>query len=384
MIEIPVLEDDDVEVRKEPQIYVSTVQSNVLDDLISYYSCWWKMKSTIVWLLRYKQYLQTKVQLRKNASIASGSPVKSSEMQLMKCGHLTVAELQVAERELFKCIQQVAFPEVIDVLSATKCCEDKRYPIQDRIERGFTKMDADFAALKSELQHEIRVVKKELSEVSTSLETAWVEVEALKEKNTHLEGQLQHTLQKNSQLSEEVRVLKDCAIRQEDYSRRENLRFYNIPEDPEETNEECFAKVKELISELGPDDIQFHAIHRIGKFKPTLRNDSAAPSTTHAEDSQSACPRPVIARFVSRLDAECVWEKRKNLFKTCFSSVYIDKDLSAESAKERGKLRAAYRKAKEANIERVFIKGNKLFVNSSSYTVDALPQFLLPDNNGKP
>ena len=183
---------------------------------------------------------------------------------------------------------------------------EKLSSIQDRIETGLTKMDADFAALKSELQHEIRVVKKELSEVSTSLETAWVEVETLKEKKTLLEGQLQHTLQKNSKLSEEVRLLKDRAIRQEDYSRRENLRFYNIPDNPEETNEECFAYV------------------------------------------------------------------------------YIDKDLSAESAKERGKLRAAYRKAKEANIERVFIKGNKLFVNSSSYSVDALPQYLLPENNGKP
>ena len=35
MIKIPVLKDDDVEVRKEAQIYVSAVQSNVLDDLIS-------------------------------------------------------------------------------------------------------------------------------------------------------------------------------------------------------------------------------------------------------------------------------------------------------------------------------------------------------------
>ena len=146
-----------------------------------------------------------------------------------------------------------------------------------------TKLDADFAALKSELQHEIRVVKKELREVSTLLEAAWVEVEMLKEKNALLDGQLQQTLQKNSNLSEEVRVLQERAIRQEDYSRRENLRFYNIPEDPEETNEENFAKVKELISELGSDDIQFHAIHRIGKFKPTLRNVSAASSTTHAE-----------------------------------------------------------------------------------------------------
>ena len=125
MIKIPVLEVDDVEVRKEAQIYVSIVQSNVLDDLISYYSCWWRL---IAWLLRYKQYLQMNVLLRKNASIASGSSVKSSKMQLTNCDHLTVAESQVAEREIIRRVQHVAFAEVIDVLSATECCEDKRYP----------------------------------------------------------------------------------------------------------------------------------------------------------------------------------------------------------------------------------------------------------------
>ena len=50
MIEIPVSEDGDPEIRKEAQIYVSTLQSNVLDDLISYYSCWWKLKCAIAWL----------------------------------------------------------------------------------------------------------------------------------------------------------------------------------------------------------------------------------------------------------------------------------------------------------------------------------------------
>ena len=55
MIKTPVLKDDDVEVRTEAQIYVSAVESNVVDDLISYYSCWWKLKCSIAWLLRYKQ-----------------------------------------------------------------------------------------------------------------------------------------------------------------------------------------------------------------------------------------------------------------------------------------------------------------------------------------
>ena len=69
-----------------------------------------------------------KVLSKKKASIAGDSLLKSSEMQSTNFGHLTVAELQVAEREIFERVQQVAFPEVIDVLSATKCCEDKKYP----------------------------------------------------------------------------------------------------------------------------------------------------------------------------------------------------------------------------------------------------------------
>ena len=271
---------------------------------------------------------------------------------------------------------------------------EKLTSIQDRIESGFTKIDANIAALKQELKNDIRLVKNELRDVSTSLEAAWVEVNLLKENNKSLQKHLDDTLNKNCKLSEEVDALKGRLIKQEDYSRRENLRFYNIAEEPGETNEECTAKVKEVLDEIGvsSDGIRFHAIHRIGKPKmhSTNRPNSTASldgaSNTEVSpgsednESHSTRPRPVIARFVSRMDAEWVWEKRKRLMESQFSSVFIDKDLSAESAKVRGKLRAAYRKAKEANIERVFIRGNKLFVNSSSYSVDTLPEYLLPAN----
>ena len=77
-------------------------------------------------------------------------------------------------------------------------------------------------------------------------------------------------------------------------------------------------------------------------------------------------------------DVDAVWERKKELLKSPhFSSVFIDKDLSAESAIIRGKLRAAYGKAKDLkNITRVSIKGNKLFVNGNSYSADKLPDFL--------
>ena len=93
-------------------------------------------------------------------------------------------------------------------------------------------------------------------------------------------------------------------------------------------------------------------------------------------------PRPILVRFVSRMDSDWIWENRKKLMNSSrFSSVFIDKDLSPESAKQRGKLRAAYKKAKELDIGRVFIKGKNLTVNSTVYSVDNLPDYLLPQKN---
>ena len=68
-------------------------------------------------------------------------------MQLMNRAHLTVTELQVDEREIFKHVQQVTFPEVVDVLSATKCCEEKRYP-----KKIIKKADASIRQLNPQLK----------------------------------------------------------------------------------------------------------------------------------------------------------------------------------------------------------------------------------------
>ena len=129
-----------------------------------------------------------------------------------------------------------------------------------------------------------------------------------------------------------------------------------------------------VLSELGvPPDIKFHAIHRAGRPKPAA-NESSEEGALSA-----TCPRPILVRFVSRMDADLVWTKRKEHLKSRrFRTVFIDKDLSAESAKERGKLGAAYKKAKELNIERAFIKGKNLIVNGNRYVANTLPEYLLP------
>ena len=113
---------------------------------------------------------------------------------------------------------------------------------------------------------------------------------------------------------------------------QKNLRFYNIPESAQEPNEDCVQKVKQVLSDRGaPSDIKFQAIHCTGKPNINYR----ASSTSEREP----CPRPILARFVSRMDSESIWFKREELHKSLrFSTVLIGKDLSRESARERAKL----------------------------------------------
>ena len=66
---------------------------------------------------------------------------------------MTVAELQVAEREIFKRVQQVVLPEVIDVLSATECSEDKRYT-----KNVLKKAGASIRQLKPQLKEDLLTV----------------------------------------------------------------------------------------------------------------------------------------------------------------------------------------------------------------------------------
>lgn len=216
----------------------------------------------------------------------------------------------------------------------------------------------------------------ELNDATKSLNTAWEEVSSVQEKNKILQQQLDSTAEENVKLKEDFEALRVRIVKQEDYSRRENLRFYNIPESAQETNDDCIQKVKQVLSDLGaPSDIKFHAIHRTGK-----PNNYGASSKSEGEPR----PRPMMARFLSRIDSEAIWFMSKEVLKSPrFSTVLIDKDLSPESARERANFRAAYKKAKDLNIaEKVFIKGKNLIINSSKYSVNTLPEYLLPHQDG--
>ena len=118
MIDIPCDKDDNPEIRKESQVYTASVSRDMIGGVIKYYSTWWKLKVTISWLLRYKRYLRNKALQRTGGS-------QSNYELVERRGCLVVEELQEAEDEILRYIQEKEFPEAQILQSAltTGACE---------------------------------------------------------------------------------------------------------------------------------------------------------------------------------------------------------------------------------------------------------------------
>ena len=107
MIEVPCLEDDDPEVRKENRIYTTTTSvSDVMERLIKYHSSWWKLKKAVSWLLRFKQLLKYKSLQKDSCSVNACEIEKTRPV-------LGVQEVLQAENEILCYVQAKEFPEAL-------------------------------------------------------------------------------------------------------------------------------------------------------------------------------------------------------------------------------------------------------------------------------
>lgn len=130
MVEILILRDEDLEVRKKNQIYVASASRDVMEKLMMYYSSWWKLKVAVSWLLRYKRYLKNKILQRRESSLTKQKLQERSS-------HLTLDKLREAEHEILRYVQMREFPEVIALQS-----EDQRL-----VKRLMKKMRASITKL---------------------------------------------------------------------------------------------------------------------------------------------------------------------------------------------------------------------------------------------
>ena len=179
-----------------------------------------------------------------------------------------------------------------------------------------------------------------------SLENAWATIEDVQEDfKTHKDSKRTHQEMLDRQ-SQEIKLLKEelaksqaetallktsqqrtqeSLVALEDYTRRENLRFMNIPEEADENCSDIVYNIIENELKIDPQDIRFHAVHRVGK-----------PPSRNRDNSSSPRPRAIIARFVVREDRDAVLAVKNRLkHSRHYKDAYITKDYARAIQEER-------------------------------------------------
>ena len=175
---------------------------------------------------------------------------------------------------------------------------------------------------------------------------------------------------KNAKLETEIDALKvrflekqQKVIALENYSRRKNQRFMNVPE---QEGENCANIIYDIIeNELNMDveNLQFHAIHRVGKRRSS-------------DETSKAYPRPIIARFLCREDRDMVLKAKGRLRNSSqYENVYITQDYAKAIQMERNVLIKAMFLARKKGMK-VKVVDRNLVVNNNVYNVDNIPDNL--------
>ena len=202
---------------------------------------------------------------------------------------------------------------------------DKLNYIDNKMEDHFGSLRTEIASLRFELKSEIEGVKNTIKDMEKSIEAAWDTIGDIQEEmkaNSKVRKQLQTDLDshkaeivkirnKQPQLDDYRDEIEDLKARLaeeqekvtalETYSRRENLRIMNIPEEPDENCSDIVYDIIQNGLNINVANMHFHAVHRVGKARPTTG------------DGKKAIPRPVIVRFLLRGDKDKVMSAKNKL-----------------------------------------------------------------------
>ena len=233
-----------------------------------------------------------------------------------------------------------------------ECCESCHKMVESIAEMK-AKLDSVLSCIeeiKEPKQKQTSLEEKNKPEAS--LEFANTSIEELKKKMA-VQGEAIDELKKGvKSLTKQVEYEKQKAIKLESHSRRNNLNFFNIPEQRDESFENSetilrkFMAAELKISKEDVDDISFERVHRIGKSSLT--------------DSK---PRPLIAKFTYHKDKEFVISRAKNLRDTNFA---VARDFPKEIVNKRKLLLPNLKDAKKKGHTATLVY-HKLYINGQLY-----------------
>ena len=248
----------------------------------------------------------------------------------------------------------------------TKSLRDLIQNLAANMESNFAKLHEELCGLRQEMKEEIDMLKSNIKDVEKSVDEIWATIEdmkeatkAMKDSKTVQEDEMQELRALLTKTKAELKEERDQVIELEDYTRRENLKFHNIPESEEEgvnhSPKQVILSILQKELQMDTAQIRFHAVHRIGKRKENKH-------------------RPIIVRFVCREDRDQVLARKKGIKEsTRFKDAYITADYAKAIQDERRKLIKAMFKAKEQGSEAKVV-GRYLYIGELKYDVTNIPE----------
>lgn len=229
----------------------------------------------------------------------------------------------------------------------------------DIIESRLQEMHSTLANIEqtvSRLDEEVKTLKVKTNEMDEV-------VKVLKENLVFNEDDISDLKRDSKEVQHEVFELKRQILYMETYSRRENAKFFGLPEEPstsnggermqdgtqlpaEDSKEVIYNFLEQHLQIDRPrDKIEFQRVHRLGK------------------PNAGARPRPIIARFLRYGDKQLVMDRARKYLKNTAFNVYDDIPKPLYDSRK-GQLKKL-REAREKGYTAFFSKAHpdKLFVN---------------------
>lgn len=175
------------------------------------------------------------------------------------------------------------------------------------------KPSAEIAELKGWLAEQFSGVENKLTEINNRIGNIDGQLFELRERNDHLERE-------NTRMKDRVAELEEEVVRLDAEHRKENLRFYGLPEDKSKTPEDTLRNFIEKDLKVDTKDMHFHAVYRVGKAQTDAAENNQGPQRRNVG-------RPIFARFALRKDAEAVQRAAYRRPKGSLPKCGVDTDL---------------------------------------------------------
>lgn len=189
------------------------------------------------------------------------------------------------------------------------------------------------------------------TDVNTSINFTHEIAEEASHKSTENEKRIEKLESENMFLKEKLKALEERVVKQESYSRRDNLLLHGIQE---KKGENCGDIVLDTLSKIGINLPQ-RAFVRVHRNPP-------GPYTPGKN-------RPIIAKFHHFQDRQAVWQSRKNLP----GELYITEDFPKEISQRRRNLTPILALAKTVpTVKAARLVEDKLLLDGTVYTTDKL------------